>query len=494
MQTDGLSLISPSSVLSNVHVESGSSFPGSPTANQLFYINTDYSTYKRGLHIFENGVWDPINTIPDITVKANVASPSFTGVVQTAGNIMPTADGVVDLGSAALRFKGIYAKELYLSTNSLYLGDTKILGTDASTINIHADPNQHISMNVSGTGTMTMASEKSVTLSTSGTAADVYVQATGLSSNVRLSATNEVQLVGTTSLQGNVTTTGNHSVGGNLTLTGNLTVNGSTTVVNSTAVTVKDNIITLNFGEVGSGVTTGISGIQVDRGDLTDYQFVFDESDDMFKVGQIGSLQTIASQPWVTSNFSATSHNHSVDTLSNVTISNKQTNDVLKWNGTNWVNSASGGASTVDSLTNVTITNKAINDILQWNGTAWVNVASTSVGGGSSVTSMSYGGMDSMTLTTSATTANQVLDSISATTYRLAKYVITANSGSDYHTSEYTTTHDGTNAYDNETNVMYTNAALYTIDSDVSGGNLRLLVTPTNAVTTFKAVATYVKA
>ena len=76
----------------------------------------------------------------------------------------------------------------------------------------------------------------------------------------------------------------------NLTIKGNVTQEGSSFITEAETVEVSDNILLLNRGEVGSGVTKGISGIQVDRGALTDYQFIFDESDDRFKVGVEGDL------------------------------------------------------------------------------------------------------------------------------------------------------------------------------------------------------------
>lgn len=76
----------------------------------------------------------------------------------------------------------------------------------------------------------------------------------------------------------------------NITIKGNVTQEGSSFITEAETVEVSDNILLLNRGEVGSGVTKGISGIQVDRGALTDYQFIFDESDDRFKVGVEGDL------------------------------------------------------------------------------------------------------------------------------------------------------------------------------------------------------------
>lgn len=76
----------------------------------------------------------------------------------------------------------------------------------------------------------------------------------------------------------------------NITIKGNVTQEGSSFITKAETVEVSDNILLLNRGEVGSGVTKGISGIQVDRGALADYQFIFDESDNRFKVGVEGDL------------------------------------------------------------------------------------------------------------------------------------------------------------------------------------------------------------
>lgn len=85
-------------------------------------------------------------------------------------------------------------------------------------------------------------------------------------------------------------------ISSDLTVSGNFTVNGTTTQVNSTEVSTADNIIVLNDGEAGAGVTAGSSGLEVDRGTETNYEFKFDETDDSFKVGEIGSLQKVATR------------------------------------------------------------------------------------------------------------------------------------------------------------------------------------------------------
>nr|DAL02961.1 MAG TPA: hypothetical protein [Crassvirales sp.] len=76
----------------------------------------------------------------------------------------------------------------------------------------------------------------------------------------------------------------------NITIKGNVTQEGKTFITEAETVEVKDNTLLLNRGEVGSGVTKGVAGIEIDRGTEPKYQILFDESDDRFKVGKEGDL------------------------------------------------------------------------------------------------------------------------------------------------------------------------------------------------------------
>ena len=58
---------------------------------------------------------------------------------------------------------------------------------------------------------------------------------------------------------------------------GNLIVGGNSTSVNKTDMSVTDNIINLNSGETGSGVTLLYSGINVDRGLAPNVAIVWNE-------------------------------------------------------------------------------------------------------------------------------------------------------------------------------------------------------------------------
>jgi hypothetical protein len=58
---------------------------------------------------------------------------------------------------------------------------------------------------------------------------------------------------------------------------GNLIVGGNSTSVNKTDMSITDNIINLNSGETGSGVTLTYSGINVDRGLAANVAILWDE-------------------------------------------------------------------------------------------------------------------------------------------------------------------------------------------------------------------------
>jgi len=85
-------------------------------------------------------------------------------------------------------------------------------------------------------------------------------------------------------------------ISGNLIVTGDLTVQGTTTTVDSETVLIKDNIITLNSNQTGTPLSSLQSGIEVERGDETNYLFVFDESSDTFLIGETGSLEPVATR------------------------------------------------------------------------------------------------------------------------------------------------------------------------------------------------------
>jgi hypothetical protein len=92
----------------------------------------------------------------------------------------------------------------------------------------------------------------------------------------------------------------------------------------------------------------------------------------------------------------------------------------------------------------------------------------------------------STSLVTSTTTADQVALIIDANSYRSAKIYVQMNSSSSYHALEIMMVHDGSDIYMTEYGSVNNGSILSTFDGDINSGNMRLLVTPTNAITTYK--------
>ena len=106
------------------------------------------------------------------------------------------------------------------------------------------------------------------------------------------------------------------------------------------------------------------------------------------------------------------------------------------------------------------------------------------------MTDLQYANLTSNTVTTSANTANQVLDIFSTSSYRSVKYQVQVTSGSNYQVSELMLIHNNTNAYVSEYGLVTTNSSLMNYDADISGGNVRVLISPVNNINTIKFVKT----
>lgn len=78
---------------------------------------------------------------------------------------------------------------------------------------------------------------------------------------------------------------------GDVRVIGNLVIDGDLLNINVTDLHVEDNIIILNHGETGAGVTLDYSGIQIDRGSITPNLFLWNENIDIpnYRSGDISA-------------------------------------------------------------------------------------------------------------------------------------------------------------------------------------------------------------
>lgn len=72
-------------------------------------------------------------------------------------------------------------------------------------------------------------------------------------------------------------------------VTGNLVVQGATTSISTTNTEIEDNLLRLNIGETGAGVTLGFSGIGVERGTEPDVAFIWNEEVDKWQITTDGT-------------------------------------------------------------------------------------------------------------------------------------------------------------------------------------------------------------
>tara|TARA_B100001939_G_scaffold121980_2_gene105716 strand:+ start:545 stop:955 length:411 start_codon:yes stop_codon:yes gene_type:complete len=84
---------------------------------------------------------------------------------------------------------------------------------------------------------------------------------------------------------------------------------------------------------------------------------------------------------------------------------------------------------------------------------------------------------------TKTSTDQFALDTFAHADFRAARYIIAMSRGSDFHSTEVVLVHDGSAVTLTQYGTLK-DANLATIDADISGSNVRLLVTPASATST----------
>jgi hypothetical protein len=166
-----------------------------------------------------------ITTIP-ITAFAITGSNTFIGNQTFSGSLIPSVNGVYDLGDDTHQFR-----HLYLSSASLYIDGTKVLGSTAQELQITTDTGQSFKILEAGSDTITLQSnDGNITLATSG------------GGDVILDPTNGIiALKGTTTVYSGfkiVSSDGNNiHLGNGLTVTGSIVSTETSLVSGSSQIT-----------------------------------------------------------------------------------------------------------------------------------------------------------------------------------------------------------------------------------------------------------------
>ena len=126
---------------------------------------------------------------------------------------------------------------------------------------------------------------------------------------------------------------------------------------------------------IGDGVTLG--GVAVDV-NSTDYTVIAldDLTDVVVNTPSSGQVLKFNGTFWVNSEDLAGTTINSIDDIGNVVINDPEVNQVLKYNGTNWSNENEDSSLTalaLDDLTDIAINELVTGQVLKYNGTNWVN-------------------------------------------------------------------------------------------------------------------------
>jgi hypothetical protein len=184
-------------------------------------------------------------------------SNTFRGTQTFSGSLIPATDNTYDLGSSTKQFR-----DLYLSSASLYIDGTKVLGSTAQELTITTDEGQSIKILEAGSDSIILQSaDGDIELKSSGGGDILLDPTTGL-----------ISVKGTLQIQdGNkITSSGGNSVvvGNNIVISGSLesvgTINGINLSSFSSSVAstfLNQNTATSSYETKGSGIISGSSQV-----------------------------------------------------------------------------------------------------------------------------------------------------------------------------------------------------------------------------------------
>lgn len=253
--------------------------------------------------------------------------------------------------------------------------------------------------------------------------------------------------------------TGNANVSANVVIGGTISIAGNTTA-NSTTLTTR----AISANAITVTVTTATTGLDMNGSDIVDVNKI-----NISDPGPYEGILIDGGSGWA------------VFESPNDLTTNGSGNLQFVVANTRVVTMASTGIDTPYTVT----ANLALR-VVDTNGTATVNSTVVTVGSIAIGTAL----QKFVTYTAADTSSNQVADTLSSSTYRSIKYTIQVTGGGFYQASEVSLIHDGTTVYKTEYGINSTTTTFSTCTADISGGNVRLLVTPLYAGSVYKIFRT----
>jgi len=250
------------------------------------------------------GSYGSTTAIPTFTVDAQ-GRITAAGTVDVATNLSIAGDtgtDTVDLLSNTLTVAGGEGIDVAVTNNTITVsaedatytnkGVASFSSTDftvtAGAVSLNKDPVITLSGDVTGSATMTNLGDVTITTTVqpnsvalgTDTTGDYVATIVGTANEVTVSPNSGESAAVTIGLPDNVEITGNLQVGGNLNVIG--TVNS----VNTTQINIEDNKVKLNSN--ATGTPTADAGILVERGNEADAEILWNETSDVWQIGQVG--------------------------------------------------------------------------------------------------------------------------------------------------------------------------------------------------------------
>ncbi len=273
------------------------------------------SNYSLTSHLHDDRYYTESEIDSSLNTKIDkISSPTLNNFVMQleSGNLVDSgtnsstfslavhSHATSDITSGTLPLvRGGTNNDTYISAKFIAFDGTKLSSTTFSNTSFAAASHNHSATNITS-GTLVIA--RGGTNATSFTA-NKFIIFNGTSLVASSYDWNNFSLVGHTHTKSNITDfvesdyvhiTGSETITGNKIFSGDVTIQGTLTNVNSTDLSVSDNEIILNSGEIGSGVSDGYSGLAIGRGTLDNAFLRFDEVDDKWKIGIGTNLLTIS--------------------------------------------------------------------------------------------------------------------------------------------------------------------------------------------------------
>ena len=286
--------------IQNVLLHPTGTVPSSPAEGQVYF---DTNTNNKKLYVYDGAAWiDVTGDIRTISAGGGIAVSNGSGGDATVSlSHLGLESLTAPAGEAPI--DSIFFYDVSSSTSAFLTCDTASgIAIDGTSLKLASIPNASLtnaSITVTGGAGLTATAGATVLGGTTtvavgqGTGIDVTADAVSLKNHAALSDDTLVrwddtngQFVDTVITQN--ATSGVVTIDDDLIVSGDLTVQGSLTSLETTNTAITDNVIVLNSGETGAGITSVTSGIEIERGTAGNKTFVYHETNSQWELsGQL---------------------------------------------------------------------------------------------------------------------------------------------------------------------------------------------------------------